>query len=127
MQCALFPSKPITIDSFAIMLVKRIISSDLDDEVDAGVVAAKGVGGDAGEERGVLPLGALDADGGEHAVGVGLLADGVARVDVGVQPLVVHVPQHADRLLALRLALQHRVLADQRRLRSLLDLERRRS
>ncbi len=49
----------------------------LDDEVDGGVVAAEGVGGHAGEERRVLSLGALDADGGQHAFLCPLLADGV--------------------------------------------------
>ena len=49
----------------------------LDDEVDGGVVAAEGVGGDAREQGRVAAFGPLDADGRENAVGLDLLADGV--------------------------------------------------
>ncbi len=46
------------------------------------------------------------------------------RVNVCVEPLVVHVPQYPDWLLALGLALEDGVLGDESGLGPLLDLER---
>ena len=51
------------------------------------------------------------------------LSDGVSGVNVRVQPFVVHVPQDADGLLTLGLALQYSVLGDQSGLGAFLDLE----
>ncbi len=48
------------------------------------------------------------------------------RVNVCVEPLVVHVPQYPDWLLALGLALEDGVLGNECGLGTLLDLERRR-
>lgn len=79
----------------------------LHDHVDTCVVASESVGRNAGEEGGVASFGSLDAQVGQHAVRQYFLPNGVTGIALRVQPLVVHVPQDADRFLALGLALQH--------------------
>ena len=64
----------------------------LDDQVDARVITSERVGRDASEERRVLSLCPLDADCAEHTIRLAFLPDGVSGIDVGVQPLVIHIP-----------------------------------
>lgn len=60
--------------------------------VDAGVIASKGIGGNAGEKSRVASLSSLDAQVRQYAVSQNLFADGVTRIALRVQSLVVHVP-----------------------------------
>ena len=69
------------------------------------------------------PLCPLDADSAEHAIRLAFLPDGISGIDIGVQPLIVHVPQYPDRLLAFSLALQYCILGDQCLLSPLLDFK----
>lgn len=95
----------------------------LNDQVDAGVVAAESIGGNASEQGRVFTFSPLDADGGEHAILLVLLTYGISWIHVRVQPLVVHVPNDANRFLALGLALQDRVVRDESCLGSFLNLK----
>lgn len=93
------------------------------DHVDTRVVASESVGRHAGEEGRVASLGSLDAQVGQHAVRQYFLPDRVTGIALRVQPLVVHVPEDADRFLALGLALQHGRLPSSRGLVLQFDLE----
>lgn len=95
----------------------------LNDHVDAGVIASKGVGGNAGEQGGVASLGSLDAQVRQYSIGQNFLTNGVTGIALRVQPLVVHVPQNADRFLALCLALQYSRLSTSRSLVLQFDLK----
>ena len=70
---------PGQLDVSAILLedleVKRGLRHLLDDQVDAGVIAAESIGGHAGEQGGVSPLRPLDADGAEDTISYNLLPD----------------------------------------------------
>ena len=75
---------PGQLDVSAILLehleVKRGLGHLLDDQVDAGVIAAESICGHAGEQGGVSPLRPLDADGAEDTIGDNLLPDCVPGV-----------------------------------------------
>ena len=116
-----FDIPPILLQNFE---VKWSFWDLLNDQVDAGVITSKSVGGHTGEESGVSPLCPLDADGGHPPVGDGLLPDGVSGVHLGVQPLVVHVPQDSNWLLSLGFTRQHSGLSFQGSLTGCLDLKR---
>ena len=60
--------------------VKRGLGHLLDDQVDAGVIAAKGISGHTSEEGGVSPLRPLDADCAEDTISDNLLSDCVPGV-----------------------------------------------
>lgn len=77
------------------------------DHVDASVVASKGISGNAGEEGRVASFGSLDAQVRQYAVSQNFFADGVTRIALRVQSLVVHVPQNANWFFSLSLALKY--------------------
>ena len=60
--------------------VKRGLGHLLDDQVDAGVITAKGICGHTSEEGGVSPLRPLDADCAEDTISNNLLSDCVPGV-----------------------------------------------
>lgn len=60
--------------------------------INTGVIAPKGISSNAGEQGRVASLGSLDAQIRQYAVSQNFFADGITRIALRVQSLVVHVP-----------------------------------
>lgn len=71
----------------------------LNNHVDASVIGAKSVRGDASEEGAVRPLGPPDAQVRYYPTDQNLFANGVTGVGFWFETLVVHVPDDSNWLL----------------------------
>lgn len=70
----------------------------LNNHIDARIVGAKSISGDASEKCTVCSFSSPDAKIGHNTTRQNLFADRVSRIGFGLKSLVVHIPNYTDGL-----------------------------